>query len=712
MRIPPSSSSLLLAVVLAGCGSSEAPVPEATPAATPAPTPTPPPPMEPASLHHVVFDEHIAAPKLPLTSPMHRDLRPLPEGGVTGAFLRGEDSAETAVEALEALERGEGVSAGPVALIEWRLAWGQDGEAGTARRWGVCSLPCSLEEGFVATRAHHPADPVSNPRVLFAGRPGALGVSLALENGAIVVRHGDVRLWPVAGAGGVVEAEATESVPLLEADGVSIETAEWEQWRRLVVDSLVARTYALSALSDGPPSAIRVLPDLPARPHKARRRGVEGITEVWPWPDATIFEGGFSVKPDPAVSGLQFQRAEQRVLWRPTTAQADAREATFVSHTLRRPSGMTATVEPFPLGVDVLASLSAAKDRLRIAFAADPDIQGRARQVKQKLEAWSELVPLPPSELPDVVYITEEATTVLPGSAGGAARSFSVDDEWSEYGSVRRVFGRATLGANAALRTPEIEDWLAHVAARVQEATDPSWYAHTFASAGDDVRGVWQEWLSDPERVGRPDAEAFLGFVAGQLPDLALELRARLVLRSFALDLRPEDAPWTRLSAERAAAAAAALAAAEAEGDAGASDPGAAAEEPAVSSATPAPSSSPSSAPAVTGTGEAALHADWRWLPWPQGLSREGFALRVDALEDAPVSWVALPLSNDALAALASDEGRRLELAGAAEPRRGATAESAPLALALEGADGLLLGTWGSGSWKAGFAVVPMPAAE
>ena len=702
MRHTRVSPALLIVVLLSACGSSEPPAPEATPTVAPAPTPTPPPPMEPATLHHVVFQEEIAAPALPFTSPLHRELRDLPEGAVTGAFLRDEDSAAAAVEALEALERGEGISGAAVALIEWRLAWGEGGGSGVSRRWGLCSLPCTVEDSFVATRAHHPADPVSNPRVLFAGRPGAISPVLALEDGALVVRHGEVRLWPVAAAGGAVEAQAVEDVPLLEADGVSQETTSWAQSRRLVVDGVTASPHELRVRADGPPAAVRVLPDLPARPHRARRRGVEGITEVWPWPDATIFEGGFSVKPDPAASGLQFERAEQRVLWRPTTAQADAREAVFVSHTLRRPSGLTATVEPFPLGVDVLASLSAVQGQVRIAFAADPDIQGRARQVKQKIEAWHERVPLPASEQPIIFYITQEATTVLPGGAGGVARSFSVDDEWSEFASVARAFARATLGANAALRSPETDDWLAHVAAQTEDLPDGSWLAHAFASAGEDVLGVWREWLEDPVRVGRPDPDAFLAFVAGQLPELAIELRDRLALRSLALDLGPDPAPWNRAAAERAEAA---------ESEGGASEVAVEASPGAPRPEAPpaqAPDAGPSSPPSAVWTGGVSLHAAWHWLPWSGAPAAESTALRVDAEEGAPVSWVAFPLNEDALVELASSDEARAALAASAVVRRGPTLEDAPVALEWGNAEGLLLGVWGSGPWRAGFAVIPV----
>jgi hypothetical protein len=702
--------AVLVALAQSSCGG-DSPPPAPSPTATPAPTPTPQAPLAPVTLHHVVLEESVAAPDLPLTSPLDRALPPLPDEGVSGAFLRGEYGADAAAEGLEALERGEGVSGAQVALIEWRVRWGDDGASGEGRFWGLCALPCTVEDSFVATRGHHPADPVDNPRVLFAGRPGAVGPSLSLDGGGLVVEHGAVRLWPAGPDGASVEGDVTEDVPRLEADGVSQETVAWHQHRTLRVASVDSRSLPLSARAEGPPASARVLPDLPARPHVLRRRGVEGVTEIWPWPDAAIFEGGFSVKPDPAASGLQFERSEQRVLWTPTTQQADERSATFVTYSLRRPGGMTATVEPFPLGVDVLASLPALDDRVRLAFAADPDLMGRARQVQTRFEAWNAIVPLPAVDRPDVVYIMQEPTTVLRGGAGGARRSFSVDDAWSEDRSVLRAFARATLGSNAALRTPMVEDWLAHVRAVLLEQDDASWAARAFASAGDDVLGVWREWLQDPARGGNPDPEAFLGFVAGQLPDLAVELRDRLAVRSFALDLKPEGTPWAAMAAELAPPEGPeggdpeSLAAEE---GAASSDAGAAAAPPPVPTPTP---TVPRSArkeppPGVSLRGTATVHAAWRWLPWPAEIPRDGRALRVVAADGSTVSWVAQPLTREALAALSADEAARSSLAAGWVPGHGGTVAGEPTALAGQGAEGILIGAWGGGAWEARFEVV------
>lgn len=698
--------SLLLSAVLAlvACGASEPPPPPPTPSPTPQATPTPPPKLEPVTLHHVVFEEVLAAPPGLLTSPLHRALPPVPEGGPSGEFLRQDGASDAAVEALEALSRGEGASGDHLALVEWRMSWGVEASAGHSRHWGVCTLPCTLDDAFVASRGHHPADPVSNPRVLFAGRPGAVGPTLKLDGTGLRVRHGETSLWADGEAGPALEAKASVDVPFLEADGVNQETKTWEQARRLSVLAATSRTLPLSARAEPIPNTARVLPELPERPHKPRRRGVEGVTEVWPWPDATIFEGGFSVKPDPAAAGLEFKRHEQRVLWTPTTHQADQRDATFATYTLKRPSGMTASVAPFPLGVDVLASFPALGERFRIAFAADPNLQGRARQIVSRFEEWNKTLPAPTLEHVQVVYVMDEATTLVPGSAGEASHGFSVDDAWSEYASVQRVWGRITLGVNGGLDTPQIADWLAHVDATIEETDDPSWLTRTFASAGEDVRNVWLEWLQNPEHAGAPDPEAFLTFVARQLPDLSRDLRDRLARRSFVLDRVREGMPWTPPPEDA---------------------PGDPAEpaDPALAEATPEPTPVPAATPAppppappeLAITGGSAIEAAWHWLPWPDGLERADRALRVDAREGSTVSWFVAPLSEEGLAALGTDrEARQALAAGWKTAHRGATPKDAPLPLALEGADGILLGVWGAADWAAGFAVVdaPPPQAE
>jgi hypothetical protein len=61
-----------------------------------------------------------------------------------------------------------------------------------------------------------------------------------------------------------------------------------------------------------------------------------------------------------------------------------------------------------------------------------------------------------------------------------------------------------------------------------------------FREAGDDVEIAWRDHLADPKHEGAPSVDTFLGFVAGQLPALAGELRRKIAFRTFALRALPE----------------------------------------------------------------------------------------------------------------------------------------------------------------------------
>ena len=124
----------------------------------------------------------------------------------------------------------------------------------------------------------------------------------------------------------------------------------------------------------------------------------------------------------------------------------------------------------------------------------------------------------------------------------------------------------------------------------------------------------------------------------------------------------------------------------------------------------PAPATAPK-APSVEWSGKADLHGRWAWLPWPPGLSRAGLGLTVRAGAAAPISWVVQPMTEDAMAALSSDPAARSALSAGRTARHGSTEEGEPLPLELDGVDGLLVGVWGSGPWKAAFTVGAPPAA-
>ncbi len=632
-------------------------------------------------MHHLVLDEVVTPPALPLWSPLDRDLPEVPTP-ISSGFLREEGAPESLVLWMDELEAGAGPAGSAVALVEWRLRWGDDGQAGRSRHWGVCALPCTLQDRFVTNREHHPVDPLLQPEALFAGRPGAGDLKVVEVGGALTVSFEGADLLVAGEVGESVHAEATEALPLLQVDGVSLETSEVASARTLAALGSTLWSVDVSQAIAAPAASTQVLPDLPAMPAKSRRRAVEGITEVWPWPDATRFEGGVSIKPDPMAHGLKFIRTEQKVLWTPTLQQADGRVAEFPSFTLKRP-GKIATVDPFPLGADVFASYGLLDNTLRIAFAADPDALGRARQITDKLDLWRRDTPLPEGGIAPVIYMTEHPTTVLPGSAGESDWSWSVSDGWSEWRSVRRLFVRMTLGANGASRAPAALDWTEHVSAKLEERTSDAILAPGFAASGEDVLAVWLEWLRDEARGGAADPEEFLAFVGKQLPDFVQEIRGHLARRSFVVD------PGIELP----------------EAVAVESTPG---EDVTPAEATPAeasPEPTPIPWPKVTITGKQGLNPQIEWVAVPLDARGARVGVVVNAPENAPMGWI-VAASDGAWQRRFAESRSSREALVHGEPGFGPATEPVAVDVPAE-AEGLLVLHWGGGTYAATVEAVP-----
>ena len=224
--------------------------------ATPAPPPVPP---APARLWRVQLSERIDAPALPLRSPLARTLPVLPVSGPDAGFLRADGAPEAAAATLESLASGVGPAGGEVALIEWELVWGDD--SGRARYWGLCSLPCTVTDSFVATDAHYPLDPVAEPMALFAERPGATSLSLSVTDGELLVAHGGS---PLCGAGGgPVESAAEINRLTMTADLAQIEPGTVASRRSLACRSVSSSSFPITEESEAASASISVLPSLP-----------------------------------------------------------------------------------------------------------------------------------------------------------------------------------------------------------------------------------------------------------------------------------------------------------------------------------------------------------------------------------------------------------------------------------------------------------------
>ncbi len=546
---------LFFGLSIAACGGSEEPAP--TPveaAATPA---APPPPTGPATLHHVILDEWVAAPASPLRAPFAPPSAR--EGTSTDPAVLEADGADEALVAQVAAVLGGGVEAeADLALVEWTLTWGEDGIAGAHRAWGLCALPCTLEEKFAATSLHHPADPITSAGVHFAGRPHAADVVIERSGQVVQVRHGDTMLW--AGAQDqVIDVADTWEVSPVDATGRPGRVAPLEVSRRLAVLDVVTTTIAPSGAPEPVPSTVRVLPEIVAAGQKPPLvpRAVEGAMELWPWASASRFEGTASVKPDPSRLGVRFVRQDSQAEWVPTARQAGEFEVQFPVFALSRNGVTLDSLQPFPDGARVFASVAALDGRLAVASRAGKAAEERAAEVVKLFTEWDGVVPLPalqwggldPAQAseaevaavrersgPPIAVLVHDADvgTVL-GGPGGAPATHVVSDRLEETESVARAFGRAHLGPAAGRRTEVTADWAASVVSRVQEREDPSLWARVFREAGDDVESAWLDHLRDPQHEGAPAVDGFLAFVGGQLPALAATLRRELALRTLAV---------------------------------------------------------------------------------------------------------------------------------------------------------------------------------
>ncbi len=527
-----------------GTATPETPAPavETTPVPTPEPTPEE---LEPGTLFHLVLDERVGAPELPSRSPLARDLGPLPEGIPDSEALAADRAPSAVVEAIKGLEAGYGAPGQALVLVQWGIRWGEDGSAGVARRWGLCALPCTVEDAFVATAANHPVHPMSAPRALFAMRPGVQDVRIRQDGGGLEVTHGESLLWLAGEAGDAVRGEREDTYPVMDARGLLSGEATVLSWRELRVLGVASRPVALTGKAEPPAAELRVLPRLGVSPSAVRRLVVEGVEETWAWPAAASFEGGFSARPNPDNDGLKLDRVAREIRWKPTVRQAGNGQADFPTYSLVGESKLT--VQPFPEGAAVLGGTRAADGRVVVAAGTDFEPERRARQVADMLDHFAGVLPLPdePGDTaagivagakvptPWVVYSAPEAVGALPGSAGRRSLSLAVDDDLDEQASVAHAWARLQLAPRLGGGAPADLDFLEWALAQLDpDRPDRSIYMHAFRGAGDDVEQVWREWLADPERGGADPAE-FVSFVEGQLPELAEQLRRGLVGRRF-----------------------------------------------------------------------------------------------------------------------------------------------------------------------------------
>ena len=559
-RCREASVVVLVLLLACGCGGegqgeasapgTPAPVVEVTPEPTPAAEPEA---LEPTTLFHLVLDEQTGAPSLPSRSPLARDLAPLPEGTPTAEVLAWDAAPTAVVEGVRSLEAGFGVPGGALVLVQWNLSWGPDGASGRTRRWGLCALPCTVQDGFVATEANHPVHPVTAPRALFAMRPGVHDVGVRLHDGVLEVVHGEAPLWQAGAAGDPISASGEQTWPVMDARGLLAGEETSGSHRQLQVLTVESRPFELTGASEPPTSEIRVLPRLGVSPSPVQRLAVEGVEEIWPWPGGATFEGGFSARPNPGNDGLKLDRIEHEIRWTPTVRQAGDGRAEFPIYSLAGASRKL-EVQPFPEGAAVLGGTVACDGRVVVAAGTDFEPERRGRQIADMFGHYNELLPLPavPADeaaiatgavkkaAPWVVYSAPEAVGVLPGSAGRRAHSLAVDDDLDEVESVVMAWSRLQLAPRIDNRSPAALDFLRWAEAKlVPDRIDASIFTHVFVAGGDDVEQVWREWLTDPARDG-PDPAAFVSFVQTQLPDLAEELRRSLAVRRWAVEGAPE----------------------------------------------------------------------------------------------------------------------------------------------------------------------------
>jgi hypothetical protein len=541
--------SFLLLVACGGSSDTSQPE-EPTPPSTPEPTPAP---LEDVRLYHLRLDEHLDATHLPTLSPLNGvgvDV-PLPQGFVTAAAVKAAGGSPEVVESMLQLEQGNGPSGGSVAILEWNLRWGDS--AGHARYWGVCSLPCTVESEFVATREHYPVDPVLHPLPLFAHRPGYAALEITERPAGLSVRQGEEQLW-----NGEDSSEASWeeelSILWLSADLSEVEERSTKSQRKLRVSSVSDSTVTLRESGAAPPVTISMLPPLPKKTAAAKTRAVEGVSESWPWPEAARFEGGFVARPNPADFGLRLDRIGQQILWTPTLSQAVAGQAEFVTHELMRTGGVKTTVSPFPRGTEVLGAVPLLEGAVVLASGkAGYEEQPRAQEIKRLLLRFEDHIPLParePEAASSIIYISDHAAGLVDGSAGSSDHSFVVSSEPGEELSVARAWSRLALGAHSGVRSPAADDmalWIEGELLRglhgfkVSNKTDSGesipavqgLFAPVFAEAGEDILAEWKFRVRGEKFKGSPDISEFLGFIGEQLPELEQEVRRKIALRSI-----------------------------------------------------------------------------------------------------------------------------------------------------------------------------------
>ncbi|MEE2828641.1 MAG: hypothetical protein VX498_05610 [Myxococcota bacterium] len=559
MRLSCRPSSLHSVVLLAalgtlpglpGCGGGEeaTPAPEVVVEATPEPQPVV---LEPAQLFHLRLDEKVLVGDLPMRSPLDRALAVVPPAGPDAEFLRADGAPPAVADAIEALASGTGPSAGRLALVEWNLRWGE--RSGRARFWGLCSIPCEVADSFVATAEHFPVDPVVSSLPMFALRPGASSLRIDLERQGLTLHHGSDRMWSGQEAEAQPQDENNAGLLLLTAKVDQVDERPVRTRRELRCASVTEQAYPITEAAEAPPSQVAVLPELPVARAAPMLRAVEGVAEVWPWPEAERFEGGFIARPDGADYGLRFERPESRVLWTPTLAQAVAGKAEFVTHSLERSGGVRVSVSPFPGGAQVLGATPVFEGKVVIASATvGYEMQPRAQEVKAMITRFEETIGLPEEEndeaWPKVLFLSEQPSVVVEGSAGSSPHSFVVDAEPGERRSVERAWARMALGSHAAVRSVAADDLALWIEAQLREsAEDRSVFASVFAEAsqdGDIIR-EWKFRVRSEKGDGSPDPLEFLAFIGKQLVETSVVIRRGLASRGFVVaePVPPQEVP-------------------------------------------------------------------------------------------------------------------------------------------------------------------------
>ena len=539
----------LLPLGIAACGSNEMvqEVVTATPEPTPAPTP---PPLEPGRLFYLVLDEAVKVPAGPSWSPLHRNLEFAPTRRPSPEVLRDDGAHEDVAGGLADWLAGRTASAEQLLLVQWSMSWGSEGEAGTARRWGVCSLPCTLEDGFHAGKDRHPADPLKDALALFAARAGARDLEVSVDADALRVRMGDIEILRADGTLTTSEMRSSWKIATAAPDGALSKARASSHGRALRVATWSVEDLPIEVRSEASANTARLYPDLSGYQGEVppRVRGVEGVAQDWPWDEASKFEGQFGVRPLPSDQGLTVERADALVRWVPSARQAGEGTVKFPLYSASR-GGVSAVFKPFPRGVEAYGStvgvLDGAKLRVRVAGPALDASMPRAHEVLAIFNRFQKNLPLP-NGLPEevLVYLSAQPVGVLDGGAGEASFSMVVDERRGEEVSVARAWARLLLGANVRARGAMTADWSRWVEARLLSIPDRSLWTSVFASSGEDVLEVWSEWMTKPEFAGDPDPDDFLRWAAGKIPALGAELYAKLPTRwwllAHGLDALPE----------------------------------------------------------------------------------------------------------------------------------------------------------------------------